>query len=115
MNKFPLIAITLLAVMTLLAPGQSMAQRKACPMPENGFWELVTNDQHPRAVTIKFYDLSAHLVYQQHLTCASLDWHKKSTCRALNRSLQAALTVYNENRRLSPDPAQKDQLAKNGQ
>ncbi len=109
MNKLPLIAITILAVMTLLAPGRSMAQRKACPMPENGFWQLVTNDRQPRAVTIRFYDLSAHLVYQEHLTGASLDWHKKSTCRALNKSLQTALTAYNENRRLPPG------LAKNSQ
>jgi hypothetical protein len=101
--------------MTLLAPGRSIAQRKACPMPENGSWQLVTNDHHPRKVTIKFFDLSGHLVYQEHLIGASPDWHKKSTCRALNRSLQTALTAYNENRRLSPGLAQKDQLAKNGQ
>jgi hypothetical protein len=101
--------------MTLLVPGKSMTQRKACPMPENGFWQLVTNDRHPRAVTIKFYNLSAHLVYQEHLTGAPLDWHKRSTCRALNRSLQTALTAYNENRQLSPDLVQKYQPARNGQ
>jgi hypothetical protein len=93
MNKLPLIAITLLAVMILLAPGRSTAQRKACPMPDNGFWQLVTNDHHPRKVTVKFYDLSGHLLYQEHLIGATPDWHKKSTCRALNRSLQAALKI----------------------
>lgn len=86
-------SITLLTAMTLLAPDISMAQRKACPMPENGFWELVTNDHHPRAATIKFFDLSGHLVYQEHLAGAPPDVRKKSTCRALNRSLQTALKI----------------------
>lgn len=85
-----------------------MAQRKSCPMPDNGFWVIVSNDRHPQATTIKYYDLSAHLVYQEHLAGIRLDCRKKSTCRALNHRLEDALIAYNENHRLPPGLARKD-------
>ena len=100
--------IILVTAATLLSPVKSMAQGKSCPMPDNGFWVLVSNDQHPQATTIKYYNGSAHLVYQEHLAGAHLDCRKKSTCRALNRRLEDALIAWNENHRLPPGLARKD-------
>jgi hypothetical protein len=108
MKKLSLIAIILITAATLLPPAKLMAQGKSCPMPDNGFWVLVSNDRHPQSTTIKYYDGSAHLVYQEHLAGAGPDCHKKSTCRTLNRHLEDALIAYNENHRLPPDLARKD-------
>ena len=62
-------------------------------MPDNGFWVIVSNDRHPQSTTIKYYDLSAHLVYQERLTGIRLDCRKKSTCRALNHRLEDVLKI----------------------
>jgi hypothetical protein len=76
-------------------PAQSLPAQSSnpCCMPANGYWVVITNDKEPLSVTVKFYDLQNHLLYQEHLTGVSLDIHKKRICRALNSRLQAALKL----------------------
>jgi hypothetical protein len=94
------------AVMTLLiillSFNHIIAQKKACCMPDNGYWQLVTREDDPRSVIVKFYDLDAHLIYQERMTVVP-DWHRKKICRALNQGLQAALTAYQGHRRMTED------------
>jgi hypothetical protein len=76
-------------------PAQALPPQSSnpCCMPANGYWQVITNDKDPRSVTIKYYDLQDHLLYQEHLTGVSIDCHKKRICRALNSRLKAALKL----------------------
>ena len=59
----------------LLSFSPVMAQSKACSMPDDGYWQLVTREDAPGAVIVKFYDLDAHLIYQARMTVAS-GWYQ---------------------------------------
>jgi len=71
----------------------TMAQKHACPMPDDGYWQIVTNIHDPAVVTVRFYDLEAHLIYQENMTVIP-DWRRRKTCRWLNESLRSALIAW---------------------
>jgi len=94
MKKYSIGITFLFLLIGLLQAQSSMAQvSNACCMPANGYWEVITNDKEPLSVTVKYYDLQKHLLYQEHLTGVSLDLNKKRICRALNSRLKAALKL----------------------
>jgi hypothetical protein len=100
MKKYRFIGIVLFFLTGFFVPARSVAQRNACPMSDNGSWQLVTNAREPRSVIVKFYDLQGHLIYQERVRDRDINFHKKRICRALNNSLRAALVAYNERKRL---------------
>ena len=53
--------------------------------------------------TVQFYDLDRHLIYEERLTGIVIDVRKTATCRVLNRSLQAALLAWKENKKIQRD------------
>jgi hypothetical protein len=95
-------AVVIILLISILSSHHTMAQRQACIMPDNGYWQLVTHESDPRLVLVKFYDPGGHLIYQERMTVAP-DWHRKKICRVLNQGLEAALTAYREHRRLPED------------
>jgi hypothetical protein len=99
MNKFKLILATIaIMVATLATPARSSAQIKEDWIPENGFWEIITNKGVKKQAHVQLYDLDKHLIYEEFLTGIIIDVRKRQTCRALNKSLQAALLAWNENK-----------------
>jgi hypothetical protein len=82
----------LIGMLLLLSVNHTMAQKNACFMPDNGYWQIVTNINDPTAVTVRFYDLQSHLIDQEKMTVIP-NLHKRKTCLALNRRLQSALIV----------------------
>jgi hypothetical protein len=100
MKKYPFIGIVLFFLTGFFVPARSVAQRNACPMSDNGSWQLVTNDRKPRSVIVKFYDLQGRLLYQERVMDRDINFHKKRICRVLNNNLQAALVAYNASKRL---------------
>ncbi|HMH31946.1 MAG TPA: hypothetical protein VK543_02895 [Puia sp.] len=104
MKKFKLILATLVIMAaTLATPARSSAQIKEDWMPENGFWEIITNKAVKKQAQVQLYNLDKHLIYEEHLTGIVIDVRKRQTCRALNKSLQAALLAWNENKHLLKD------------
>lgn len=87
----------LIGILLLLSVNHTMAQRNACCMPDNGYWELVTNIHDPTAITVRFYDLESHLIDQEKMTSVP-NSHKKKTCRWLNERLQSALVAWQRTR-----------------
>lgn len=69
-------------------------------IPENGYWEVITTLNQPKMATVRFFDLDRYLVYEEQITGIVLDLHKRSVCRRLNRSLQAALAAWGKNKQL---------------
>lgn len=94
MKKIQLaMVIIAMAIAPLLIPARSAAQKKGDWIPENGFWEVISNDNNRQQATVKFYDLAGHLVYVEHLTGITIDVKKKKTCQLLNGTLQTALAA----------------------
>ena len=91
----------LIGMLLLLAVNHTIAQRNACCMPDNGYWELVTNVNDPTEVTVRFYDLASHLVCQQQMTAVP-NWHNKKVCRMLAENLQTALASASRERYQQP-------------
>jgi hypothetical protein len=87
------IVVAALTITPLLIPTRSAAQKTGDWIPENGFWEVISNDNDRRQATVRFYDLAGHLVYTEHLTGITIDVKKKKTCRVLNETLQTALAA----------------------
>ena len=71
-------------------------------MPDNGYWQLVTHEGDRHSVTVMFYDLASHLVYQEQIAAVP-NWHNKKVCRVLAESLQTALMAYGEHHPLPED------------
>lgn len=82
----------------VLSSNHIMAQRKACIMPDNGYWQLITHRRDPGSVTVRFYDLDSHLIYQEKMDLVP-NWHNKRVCRVLAESLQTALAAYRQHHR----------------
>lgn len=92
MKNYPVIIILLFSV---LSSRHMMAQRRACIMPDNGYWQLVAHVGDPHLATVRFYDLSSHLVCQEQIAAVP-NWHNKKDCRALAEKLQTALAAYRQ-------------------
>lgn len=71
--------------------GVSAQNERRNAVPENGFWEVITDEAHPRLATVRFYDLSAHLVYEEKVTGVKLDIRRRRIREELNATLKAAL------------------------
>ncbi len=83
----------LTGMLLLLSANHTIAQKNACPMPDNGYWQLVTNINDPKTITVRFYDLEFHLIDQEKMTSVP-NWHKRKTCLMLNERLQSALIAW---------------------
>jgi hypothetical protein len=104
MKNVKLVLITgIVSAAALMAPGRSSAQIKEDWIPENGFWEIITNKAVKKVATVQFYDLDRRLIYEERLTGIAIDVRKTTTCRALNRSLQAALLTWKEKKQVQKD------------
>jgi len=97
MKKY-IIAILILLSAGQLIPMRSIAQRKVCPMPQNGLWELITKDSDPHFVVVRCYDSALALIYEGRLTVMP-DLRKKGVCQSLNRILESALAVQRRSAR----------------
>ena len=95
-------AVVIILLFSILSSHHMMAQRQACIMPDNGYWQLVTHEGDRHSVTVMFYDLASHLVYQEQVAAVP-NWHNKKVCRVLAESLQTALTAYGEHHPLPED------------
>jgi hypothetical protein len=90
----------------LLAATRSTAQEAAAEpanaiiMPDDGYWQVITDNGWPQTTTVQFYDLERHLIYEEKLVGVELDLQSRKTLRKLNRILQAALVAWRENGQL---------------
>lgn len=97
MKRNQIIPIVVLLLMWTVMPAWLKAQeRRVGPVPEKGFWEVVSNIARPTEATVQFYDLERHLIYEERVVGVELDLSSRRTCRRLNRSLQAALLAWAE-------------------
>ena len=104
MKRKQIIPIVVLLFVWAVLPACLKAQgRRVGPVPEKGFWEVVSNIATPREATVQFYDLERHLIYQEHVVGVELDLKSRRTCRRLNRSLQAALVAWEEHKQVMKD------------
>ena len=104
MKRKQYIPIIVLLFVWAVLPANLRAQgRRVGPVPEKGFWEVVSNIATPKEATVQFYDLECHLIYQERVVGVNLDLSSRRTCRRLNRSLQAALVAWEEHRQLMKD------------
>jgi hypothetical protein len=94
-------AVVIILLISILSSHHTMAQRQACIMPDNGYWQLVTRGGDRHSVTVRFYDLASHLVCQQQMTAVP-NWHNKKICRMLAESLQTALAAASRERYQQP-------------
>ena len=88
-----IIAILILFLAGQFAPMRLTAQRKACAMPQDGTWELITKNSDPRFVLLRCYDSAMVVIYEERLT-AMPDLRKRRACQSLNRILESALAVH---------------------
>jgi hypothetical protein len=95
--------VVLLFVGTVLPACLKAQGRRVGPVPEKGFWEVVSNIATPKEATVQFYDLERHLIYQERVVGVKLDLSSRRTCRRLNRSLQVALLAWEEHKQLMKD------------
>lgn len=102
MKSIQVLSIAVIITLSVLT-ASAQAPSKAGAIPENGFWEVITNEAASGLATVKFYDLSSHLIYEEHLAGVRLDLTRRKTCRRLNQSLQSALVAWEENKQLLKD------------
>ena len=96
--------VCIVAVLTLMGSMRLMAAKpKPAPMPENGYWEIVTREKGPAKTTVKFFDLENHLIYEERLEGVRLDGTNRRVCRRLNNSLQTALVAWEDSGRMMRD------------
>lgn len=82
-------AVLLVAATAIITPLEAQSW-----VPQNGYWEVVATVAKPSEATIRYYDLSGHLIRQERVTGMVLDLRKRRTCRWLNKRLQTALASW---------------------
>jgi hypothetical protein len=102
MKSLDILSMTI-AIGLGLTGASAQAPSRAGTIPENGFWVVVTNEKTPDMATVQFYDLSKHLIYEEHLTGVRFDLSKRITRKRLNQSLQSALIAWDENKQMLED------------
>ena len=98
----------LVAISFLAFQSQALGQKKNKTV-ENGFWQIVSNVQQPRLMTIQFYTNERQLIYEEILTNVRLKISKKSVRRKLDGTLREAYEFWIVNQ---ARPAANDLLAK---
>jgi hypothetical protein len=83
--------VACLLVVIALMGGQRVWAARSVPVPEGGYWEIITRVTGPARTTVKFFDLEQHLIYEERLEGVRLDGTKRRTCRMLNKSLRRLL------------------------
>jgi hypothetical protein len=106
MKKFSTIAILFLAAW--IAPGIVSAQTRADWMPDEGFWQVVSNanDKQPndkQTVLVQFFGFHEQLIYEERLDASDFNPHKRRTRLLLNECLRSALSASAKNKEVLMD------------
>ncbi|WP_448698067.1 hypothetical protein ACFGVR_14695 [Mucilaginibacter sp. AW1-3] len=75
----------------LLVIASHFANAQKVPMSSNGYWVIESTKQTPKQSTIRFYNLSNELIYQETVSGKKLKVDNNHTRIALNNTLQVAL------------------------
>ncbi|HEY4112311.1 hypothetical protein [Puia sp.] len=93
----------MLFLFVLALAGATRGSAAGRPVPENGFWVIITWETGPATTTVKFYDLKQQLIYVEHLDGVRLDGASRRVCRMLSKSLRTALVAWEGSGRMTSD------------
>lgn len=69
----------------------AQAQQKTEPI--KGFWVIESNTASPKKQTVKFYNASSQLLYQEDYNFKVLNCSRKRTCKTLDGALTTVLSI----------------------
>jgi hypothetical protein len=107
MKKIYLPAILLIFVLSF-AGLSSSAQKKTNYIPQQGYWQLVSNVHNKGVVTVQFYSEDNELMYQETVN-NRMNVNRRKVRRQLYLALQEAYGVYAATHAM---PVAKDLIAK---
>lgn len=93
MKKFPVFICSIFFLSIISRSGY--AQKKN-PLPEKGFWQLVSNTNEKKNTLVQFYDNSSNLIYEERVTGVRMNIKRKKTLLHLKVALEKAMAVWDE-------------------
>jgi hypothetical protein len=76
-------------------PKSNFAQKKSY-VPEQGFWQLVSNVHEKKNTLVQFYDDSSNLIYEERITGVRMNIKRNKTLLHLKAALEKAMIAWNK-------------------
>ncbi|MEO9021898.1 MAG: hypothetical protein ABI237_04235 [Ginsengibacter sp.] len=95
MKKYPTFFLIIFAT-SILSTNVSAQKKKT--IPDNGFWELVSNIHVEKTTIVQYYTNDANLIYEEKITGVKLNPRRRKTLIRLKEGLEKAMIAWNEKR-----------------
>lgn len=93
MKKYPAFMLILFAI---TVSSINVSAQKKNTIPDNGFWELVSNIHVKKTTLVQYYTNDGNLIYEEKITGVKLNPERRKTLMRLKEGLEEAMIAWNE-------------------